>query len=64
MGGVTPAGAVNPRFEDSSYGPSVDAAAWGDYVVSTGYGDLWSAINPDTYNNDGDPTTCDNEGKN
>ena len=46
--------AGNPRMEDANYGESVDFHAWGDWVVSTGYGDLWSAINPDTYNDNGD----------
>ena len=44
----------SPRFADSNYGTAVDFNAWGDWVVSTGYGDLWSAINPDTVNGDGD----------
>ena len=45
VGGVTPAGPGQAhRQAESNYGESVDSAAWGDYVVSTGYGDLFSAL--------------------
>ena len=57
--------ARNPRMEDSNYGFAVDFHAWGDWVASTGYGDLWSAINPDTDNDndngDGDDKEEDDE---
>ena len=44
VGGLTPAGPGQAhRHAESNYGESVDSAAWGDYVVSTGYGDLVSA---------------------
>ena len=47
VGGLTPAGPGQAhRHAESNYGAAVDAAAWGDYVVSTGYGDLFSAVQP------------------
>ena len=54
VGGVTPAGPGQAhRQSESNYGASVDAAAWGDFVVSTGYGDLYSAIQPKNPNDFG-----------
>ena len=45
VGGLTPAGPGQAhRHAESNYGAAVDFAAWGDYVVSTGYGDLFSAV--------------------